>query len=87
MSDPIHTAGLTVREVAKRYRVSPDKIRGWIKRGELAAINTATVLCRRPRFVILPEHLAEFEKKLAAAPPPKPRRRKKPAGLVDYFPG
>jgi hypothetical protein len=46
--------GLTVRDVARRYRVGEDKVRGWIARGELAAINTATVMCGRPRWVIPP---------------------------------
>jgi excisionase family DNA binding protein len=40
--------GLTVREVARRYRVSPDKVRAWIRRGELAAVNTASTLCGKP---------------------------------------
>jgi hypothetical protein len=34
-------AGLTVREFALRYRVGEDKVRGWITRGEVTAINTA----------------------------------------------
>ena len=37
--------GLTVRDVATRYRVSKDKIRRWIATGELMAVNTAGVLC------------------------------------------
>jgi transposase len=82
MTDP----GLTVRDVARRYRVSEDKVRGWIARGELAAINTAAVLCGRPRWVIPPEALAAFERRRAGGPPPKqPRRRRKPAA-IDYFP-
>jgi excisionase family DNA binding protein len=31
--------GLTVREVARRYRVCKDKVLGWIRRGELIAVN------------------------------------------------
>jgi excisionase family DNA binding protein len=77
--------GLTVAEVARRFRVSPDRVRAWIKRGELAAINTRDVRSGRPRFVILPEALAAFEQGRSVAPPPKPRRRKK-TGMVDYYP-
>jgi excisionase family DNA binding protein len=79
--------GLTVAEVAQRYRVSPDKVRTWIKRGELAAINTADRRCARPRFVVTAEALASFEQgRQAAAPPPRPPRRKKRTNYVDYFP-
>ena len=49
--------GLTVLDVAQRYRVSPDKVRTWIKRGELAAINTAAKICGKPRWVITPDAL------------------------------
>jgi hypothetical protein len=86
MTDRKLHAGLTVADVARRYRVSPDKIRSFIRRGELVAINTATALCGRPRFVIMPEALAEFERQRLAGPPPKPARRKKRTALVDYYP-
>jgi excisionase family DNA binding protein len=76
---------LTVREVARRYRVGEDKVRAWIARGELAAINTASTLCGRPRWVIAPTALAEFERRRAAAPPPRPRRRKR-TPEIDYYP-
>jgi excisionase family DNA binding protein len=79
------TAGLTVAEVARRYRVSPDKVRAWIRRGELSAINTATPP-GKARFVVLPHHLADFERRRAAAPPPKPQRRRRKAAAIDYFP-
>jgi hypothetical protein len=79
--------GLTVADVAARYRVSQDKIRNWIRNGSLKAINTATALCGKPRFVVLPDALAEFEKRRAAAQPPKaPRRRRKRIDFVDYYP-
>jgi hypothetical protein len=61
-------AGLTVADVARRYRVGGDKVRRWIRRGELAAINTAAVLCARPRWVITPDALTAFEKRRAGGP-------------------
>jgi hypothetical protein len=79
--------GLTVADVAARYRVGEDKVRAWIRRRELKAINTATALCGKPRFVVLPDALVEFETSRAAAEPPKPpRRRKKRIDFVDYYP-
>jgi hypothetical protein len=80
-------AGLTVADVARRYRVGEDKVRNWIRKGELIAINTATVLCGKPRWVVLPDALAAFERQRAGGPPPKPpRRQRKPPDFVDYFP-
>jgi hypothetical protein len=71
---------------AHRYRIGEGKVRGWIDRGELRAINTATVLCGRPQWVITPEALAEFERRRAGGPAPKPPRRRRQPGAVDYYP-
>lgn len=80
-------AGLTVADVARRYRVSPDKVRAWINRSELKAVNTAAVLCGKPRYVILPEALAEFEQARRAGPVPKPQRRQRKRDRgIDYYP-
>jgi transposase len=77
--------GLTVREVARRYRVGEDKVRTWIGRGELAAINTAAALCGRPRWVITPDALADFEWRRAGGPIPQPTSRRRRSQLVDYY--
>jgi len=78
-------AGLTVEDVARRYRVSPDKVRAWIAHGELRGINTATNLCGKPRWVIPPEALAEFEKKRTGGPAPKPQRRRRQPAVIDFY--
>jgi hypothetical protein len=84
---PSRAAGLTVADVARRYRVSPDKVRAWIRRGELVAVNTAGALCGKPRYVVLPEALERFERGRAAAPPPKPpRRRRRRPEVIDFYP-
>jgi hypothetical protein len=80
------STGLTVRDLAHRYRVGPDKIRGWIRRGELRALNTALVECGRPRFVVPPEALAEFERRRTTVPPPKPPRRRRHPQEIDIYP-
>jgi excisionase family DNA binding protein len=79
-------AGLTVRDVARRFRVGEDKVRRWISRGELRAINTAMALCGRPRWVIPADALVAFEGRRAGGPPPKPARRRKRTAIVDFYP-
>lgn len=82
---PTATAhGLTTKEVAQRFRVSQLKVRGWIRAGKLKAIDTAEP-GRKPRFVVLPEALAEFERSRSTAPLPKVPKRKR-AGGIDFFP-
>jgi hypothetical protein len=78
-------AGLTVADVAKRYRVGTNKVRAWIATGELAAVNTAAP-GSQSRWVVLPEALALFERRRAGKAPPKPPRRRRRRGLVDFFP-
>ena len=78
--------GLTPRELARLLRVSRDRVRAWIASGELPALNTAPARCGRPRLVILPQHLAEWERSRRAAPQPKPSRRKRRTVEVDYYP-
>ncbi len=83
---PLLATGLTVPELAKFLRVGEDTIRGWIRRGELAAINTAAPLAK-PRFVILPHHLAEFEGRRQVVPAArKSSRRRKRTAEIDYYP-
>ncbi len=80
-------AGLTPNELAKLLRVSSTKIYTWIDSGELRAVNTASVTCGRPKWVILPEALAEFERRRQGGPPvnPAPRRRRAKEE-IDYYP-
>lgn len=64
-----------------------DRVRGWIKSGILKAVNTSDSTVAKPRYVVPPEALAEFERVRSAAPPPKPQSaRRRPAGQTDYFP-
>jgi len=88
MSDTTMTpaCGWTPPELAKLLRVSAEKVRTWIRRGELGAINTAAQLCQRPQYVILPHHLAEWERRRSTVPPPKPKRRRRRPAMTDYYP-
>jgi transposase len=80
------TAGYTVADLARRYRVSEDRVRGWIARGEMRAINRRDTRSGRPSWVVTTEALAEFERGRQATPPPKPLRGKKKRNLVDFYP-
>lgn len=90
-ADPIEAlrhrpeVGMTPREVARLLRIAPDRVRAMIVSGELGAINTAAVRCGRPRYIILPHQLTEWERGRRVSPPPRPvRRRRRP--VVDYYP-
>jgi excisionase family DNA binding protein len=80
--------GWTVRELAAYLRIGKDRLRGMIQRGEMPALNLAPHRCGRPRYVVLPEHLAQWERSRRVSPPPRPapRRQRKPEGWIDYYP-
>ena len=70
------------------YRVGTDKVRGWIARRELIALNTADVRrCGKPRWVITPHALAKFQTRHKAEGPPKPvPRHRRPPQVKEYYP-
>jgi hypothetical protein len=83
---PTPTCGcLTVAQFARHYHVGGDKVRLWIKQGELKALNISTSPLGKPRYVITPEAVADFERRRDAGPAPQPpkRRRKK---SYRYYP-
>jgi excisionase family DNA binding protein len=86
MNDPLPTTGLTPNELAKLLRVSADRIRNWIKTGKLGAVNVAEYRCAKARFIILPHHLAEFERQRQVTPQLKPARRRRRIGITDFYP-
>lgn len=78
---------LTPPEVARQLRVSRNKVLGWIKSGELRAVNVADRTCQQPRYVIGVEDLAAFEESRsnrAAITPAASKRRRKAEGVVFY---
>jgi hypothetical protein len=78
-------AGFAVADIAKRFRVGEDRVRGWIKRGEMIALNTSDTRCGRPRYVVTPEALAEFERGRSAAQPKPARPRRRRPHIIDYY--
>jgi hypothetical protein len=78
--------GYTVREVARRYRIGREKVMGLIRRGELRAVNIMTSVSGKPRYVITPEALRDFEERHSAAVPMRPNRRRT-RRIPDYCSG
>jgi len=82
------TRGWTPNRLAKLLCCSPDRVRDWIKSGQLGAIDLAPPGSRKPRYIILPVHLEAFERRRRVRmEPAKPvRRRRQPAGETDFYP-
>jgi excisionase family DNA binding protein len=76
----------SVRDVARRYRVGRDKVRGWIARGELRAVNVATARSGKGQYRITATAIADFEKVRSTVPLPSAPRRRTRQYAVDYFP-
>ena len=78
---------LTVAQVAQRYGVGMHTVLGWIKAGQLRAVNVARKPgSKRPRWRITTDALATFEAlRTATAPVPKAQRRRQPAGIMEFY--
>jgi excisionase family DNA binding protein len=79
---------LTPPEVAKRLRVTADKVRGWIEAGELPATNVAKQGSTRPRYRISEDDLREFDKKRRVhkrAKVSRKRRKKADDDMIEFF--
>jgi excisionase family DNA binding protein len=75
---PIDAPTYTVPQLARLLRVSPGKVRTWIRSGTLAASNVGTT---RPRFVVTKDALDAF---LKARQPEPPKRRPKPVRVNGF---
>jgi hypothetical protein len=65
---------LSVRQLARRWAISPRKVRAMIRRGILSAFNVGTT---RTQLRIPPETVIEAETKRLAVRPVTPRRRRR----------
>lgn len=71
----------TVRQVAAKWAVSPETVRGWIHSGKLRAVSTSGIGAKRPTYRISADALAEFERRQLTPTVVKiPRRRR----ALDY---
>jgi len=81
---------LTLREVAARLGLGndTDKVRAWIKSGELVAINVARKANGRPRYRIDPIDLAAFEQRRRVRPQAsavRRRRKRTNDNVINFF--
>jgi hypothetical protein len=81
-----HEAGFSVADLCRRWKVGPDKIHGFLRRGELIGVNLASSVSAKPQWRITPESVEEFEKRRSSRPLPKPARRRRPQVAIDFFP-
>lgn len=66
---------LTPNQIAKSRGIDVNKVLGWIRSGELRAVNYATKRGGLPRWKITPEALDDFERLRSSTPPPKPVKK------------
>lgn len=78
----------TPPEFAEDMRVKPEKVVGWIRSGELEAVDVANEGSSRPRFRITPEAIEAFLKRRRTTKPAAkttaPRRRKASSDVVEF---
>ncbi len=76
----------TPSQIARKYGVGVHKVLHWIGTGELRAINVATNVVGRPRWVVTADALADFERRRSAQPKPAPRRHpRKKIDVIEFF--
>jgi len=73
---------LTPPALAKLWAVSPEKVIGLIRSGELDAVNLASRGSSRPRFRISPEAVQRFEHCRSVAPRPATERKQRGKQVV-----
>ncbi|AMV23455.1 Helix-turn-helix domain protein [Gemmata sp. SH-PL17] len=78
----------TVADLQKRYMVTANTVLGWIRNGDLKAINVGRTAARqKARWRITQAALEAFEQSRTPSPPPapSPRRRKSPADVIEFY--
>jgi hypothetical protein len=77
----------TVQDIQSRYSVTVHTVLGWIRSGELQAVNVGrNPKARKPRWRITQEALEAFELARTPTPPtPRTRRRKPTAGVISFY--
>ena len=77
----------TVKDICVRYSVTVHTVLGWIRSGELRALNVGRVPgAKKPRWRITQEALDAFESARTPTPPaPKAQRRKRQGDVIEFY--
>ena len=78
------TGTTTPAILAERWGVKVDKVHGFIRSGELVAINVASSLAGRPRWRIPLKAVRQFEQRRTAKPAVTPTRRRRSQEVPSY---
>jgi hypothetical protein len=71
------TSPMTPAEVGQHLGRSVNTVLGWIHSGELRAVNLADRQRSRPRYIVEPDALAEFQRLRQTLPAVQRRRRRR----------
>lgn len=76
----------SVQDICDRYGVGEHTVLGWIRRGELKAINVGRNPSGKKKWRVTEEALAAFEQLRTPTPPATPtRRRKRPVDVIQRY--
>lgn len=79
-------ATMGVKDLCERFSVGEHTVLGWIRRGELKAINVGRNAGGKPKWRITPESLTAFEElRTPTAPAPRTTRRKRATGVIEFY--
>ena len=78
-----------MKELCDRYGVGEHTVLGWVKNGELKALNVGRKLGRRPKYRFTIDAITAFEQlrssSVPAAHPNVPRRTKREANVIEFI--
>ena len=77
----------TIRDLTERYGVGEHTVLGWIRSGELRALNCGRRPgAKKPRWRVTAEAITAFEVCRTHLPPlPKTRRRKQSTNVIAFY--
>ena len=77
----------TVQDIQRRYGVTVHTVLGWIRSGELRAVNVGRRLgAKKPRWRVSQEALDAFEQlRTPASAQPTATRRKRPSEVIEFY--
>lgn len=75
-----------IKDICERFAVGEHTVLGWIRLGELRAIDVSRKQGGRPKWRVTEEALVAFEQLRTPTPPqPKGRRKRRPAEVIEFY--